>query len=257
MISKEERSGLRTWLEIDTLKLNSNIEQIRNFIGEQTRLCAVVKSNAYGHGLMDFSKAVTEKVDYFAVDSIVEGIRLRKEEIEKPIMVLGYTLPELYQSAIDENISVTISSLEHLKDLMSSDITGTLRVHIKIDTGLHRQGFRGFEREELFDLLNALSAKIAIEGVYTHFVKAKNPSDREFTDNQIEKFEVWKKDFTDRGYNPIFHSSASASTFLYPESENNMVRVGISLFGYYPSKETAKFISEAFKLRDDTLDTNN
>lgn len=248
MIQKEDRKGLRTWIEVDTQKLDMNIRSIKKAIADDVLICATVKSNAYGHGLVDFSKAVTDKVDYLAVDSIVEGIRLRKEGIKNNIIVLGFTLPELHSKAVKNNIEITISSLEQLEHLVNNNFDTQIKVHIKIDTGMHRQGFMHEQKDELFKLLGENTDNIKIVGAYTHFADAKDPNDRERTETQIAEFESWKKDFYAHNLKPIFHSSATAATLLYPESQNDMVRIGIGLFGYYPSKQTQELVENDLEL---------
>lgn len=132
------KKGLRTWLEINKNNLKNNYKIFRNLIGKKCFLMAVVKSNAYGHGLVDFSFEV-EKLgaDWLGVDSITEALTLRKEGIKKPILVLGYTLPEKFKEAEKNNISITISTFDGLKKIGKD----SPKFHLKIDTGMHRQGF--------------------------------------------------------------------------------------------------------------------
>src|SRR3989344_835330 len=109
-------SGLRTWIEIDTKALKNNYREFRKIIPKKCKLMSVVKSNAYGHGLVRFSKEM-EKLgaDWLGVDSIVEGLRLREEGIKIPILILGYTLPEMLEKATQNDLSVTISSFENIR----------------------------------------------------------------------------------------------------------------------------------------------
>src|SRR5207237_780847 len=138
--NREARLGLRTWIEIDRKAIANNYEIFRSLIKPETKLMSVVKSNAYGHGLVDFSLEVTSLgIDWLAVDSVVEAIRLRKEGIGVPILVLGYTLPERMQEAIDLNISLTISSIFALQGLKHLDLSRKINIHIKVDSGMHRQ----------------------------------------------------------------------------------------------------------------------
>ncbi|MFA6797462.1 MAG: alanine racemase, partial [Candidatus Paceibacterota bacterium] len=99
-MDKKLRKGLRTWIEIDKKAIKHNYSVFRSLIPKNTKLLAVVKSNAYGHSLIDFSKEIVKNgVDFLGVDSIVEGLALRREGIKTPILVLGYTLPELFNDA--------------------------------------------------------------------------------------------------------------------------------------------------------------
>src|SRR5271157_3262455 len=104
-MNKSKHSGLRTWIEIDKKAIKHNYNIFRSLIPEKCKLMAVVKSNAYGHGLVEFAKQMEALgADYFGVDSIVEGTALRKNGIKKPILVLGYTLPEMISIAAENNI---------------------------------------------------------------------------------------------------------------------------------------------------------
>ena len=115
-MKKDSRRGLRTWLEIRRQAIKNNCAAFRKILGANRLLMAVVKSNAYGHGLIEFSKTIERfGADWLGVDSIVEALALRREGIQKPILVLGYTLPERLSEAHRNGISLTVSSLETLK----------------------------------------------------------------------------------------------------------------------------------------------
>src|SRR5689334_9922201 len=112
-MKSELHKGLRTWIEIDRKAIKHNYDVFRSLINKKCKMMTVVKSNAYGHSILDFSKEM-EKLgsDYFGVDSIVEGIALRKSGIKKPILVLGYTLPEMLSEAVKYNLEITVSTFE-------------------------------------------------------------------------------------------------------------------------------------------------
>ena len=116
IMNLSNRKGLRTWIEIDKKALKNNYNIFRKLISKSTLLMSVVKSNAYGHGLVDFSKEAQKLgVDWFGVDSIVEAVTLRNFGIKKPILVLGYTLRSRLGDAIKNNISITIADLSSLR----------------------------------------------------------------------------------------------------------------------------------------------
>ena len=236
--------GLRTWIEINKSAIKHNYNVFRSSIPKKTKLCGVVKSNAYGHDFMQYAKELEELgIDWVAVDSVTEGIRLRKEGIESPIFILGYTLPERMQEAVDNNLSVTVSTFESLDDVSGIK---EAKVHIKLDTGMSRQGFLESDREKLFDILKKKG--INIEGVFTHFASAKNPRLPHSPKKQIEKFEAWKEDFEKEGFDPIFHASATSGTLLFPEAHFDMVRIGIGIYGLWPSTETKEFLEGKIEL---------
>lgn len=247
-----QTSGLRTWIEIDRKAIRHNYKVFRSLISKNTKLCAVVKSNAYGHNFIEFSKEMSKLgADYFAVDSIVEGVRLRKEGITKPIFVLGYTLPERLQEAADHNIEITVSTLEMLEKIIKLGSSASkLEIHIKVDTGMSRQGFLQKDQKKLMQILSANRKNLQVVGLYTHFASAKNPAFPQETRKQLAIFESWVSAFRKAGFrNLIIHAAATSGTLLYPDSHFDMVRIGIGLYGLWPSKETQAFSEEKIKLK--------
>jgi alanine racemase len=167
-MNKNKRYGLRTWIEIDTKAIKHNLKIFRSLIKSECLMMAVVKSNAYGHDLISFAK-IAEKfgVDYLGVDSAVEGIALRHNGIKKPILVLGYTLPEIIKEATKNNLSLSISNLDALNSLIALKLKKPVKIHLKVDTGMHRQGFSLKEAKELIKKIKAHKKKIIVEGLFT------------------------------------------------------------------------------------------
>ncbi|MDP4038847.1 MAG: alanine racemase, partial [bacterium] len=139
---KIDHSGLRTWLEIDTKALKNNFSLFKKVVGPKIKLMAVVKSNAYGHGLIETSQYF-EKLgaDFLGVDSVVEARSLRQNSVQTPILVFGFSLPEMVDYALKNNISLTVSNFDFFKHLRVKKGSKKLKIHIKIETGLNRQGF--------------------------------------------------------------------------------------------------------------------
>jgi alanine racemase len=231
----------KTWIEIDRKAIRENIAAFRSITKKNTDLFSVVKSNAYGHGLTVFSKlADSFGVDGFCVDSVVEGRKLRKIGIRKPILVLGPTLPPLFKEAAAENITVTVSTLESLKDLERGKTAANF--HLKIDTGMHRQGFYPEEVPKVVKLLKSGSGPFqkSLRGIYTHFAVAKDVTYPSYTLRQLAGFEKTRAALVKAGFRDLLsHAAASGGAILYPESHFDAVRVGIGLYGYWPSKEAA------------------
>ncbi len=248
--SNSRIEGMRTWVDIDISSITNNYNIFRSIISKKTKLCAVVKSNAYGHDLIQFSKEMEKLgIDFFAVDSVLEGIKLRKEGISKPILVLGYTLPELINDASLHDISVTISSIDSLRALLKIKLKGNkIKVHIKVDTGMHRQGFFLDQAHTLFTMLNSIMSKVEIEGLYTHFASAKNPAFPQYTESQRKVFDLWVNIFKEKGIRPILHTAATGGTMLFPDTHYDMVRVGIGMYGLWPSKESKSAKFEQYNL---------
>ncbi len=252
MIKEAKGRDIRTWVDISRQNIVHNYDVFRNWIGPIVKMMAVVKSNAYGHGLLEFSKYVEKlKVDWFGVDSIVEGLTLRNAGIKKPVLVLGHTLESRLDDAVENEISLTVSTLEML-DILSKKRNSNgrkIKIHLKIDTGMHRQGFLPEQTDDIVSILKKIRNKIIVEGVYTHFAAAKNPSFPKDTYDQIESFEkvIWK--IKKAGFSPIIHAAATSGTLIFPKSHFDMGRIGIGLYGMWPSVEVEKFFEGKIKLK--------
>lgn len=250
MEKKSLVKNVRTWIEINKKALAENYKNIRALLSPKTKMMAVVKSNAYGHSLIDFSlEAQKAGFDWFGVDSIVEATALRKAGVTKPILVLGYTLPDMLHTAIEHNVSVTVSTFELLAAISKLDFEEKLKIHIKVDTGMHRQGFDISDSRKLFDILKKLKGHIEIEGLFTHFAAAKNPSFPKQTQEQLEKYEEWRSAFKNEGYKPLEHVAASGGATLYKNSHFDMVRIGIEIYGIWPSKEVRAYAQKSLVLK--------
>ena len=139
-MNKKLRQGLRNWIEIDKKAIKHNHKVFRNYIPKNCKLLSVVKSNAYGHNLIEFTKEqIKLGVDFLGVDSMMEALTLRKKGIKIPVLVLGYTLPELIKDAAKKNISLAVSNFEALSEVIKSK--EKIKIHIKVDTGMSRHGF--------------------------------------------------------------------------------------------------------------------
>jgi alanine racemase len=244
---RTSHTGLRTWIEIDKAAALNNFKSFRKHLPKKVKIMSVVKSNAYGHSLLDFSKITVEAgADWLAVDSIVEALALRREKIKKPILVLGYTLPEMFKEAVKNDISLTFSNFDyfsHLKNISDKK----LKVHLKVDTGMHRHGFLKNDIKEVISLLN--KNKIELEGMYTHFAMAKNPAFPTYTQNQINLFKLWQTEIFKAGFTPLCHTSATGGSLLFSEGHFDMARIGIGLYGLWPSKETEHYSKSHLSLK--------
>ena len=248
---RRETKGLRTWIEIERAKIAHNYKVMRHAIPKRCKMMAVVKSNAYGHSLVDFSREISAcGADWLGVDSIVEAIRLRKNGIKKPILVLGFTLPEMLEQVLAFDVSITVSSMDMLTALTRRKLSrGRVMVHIKIDSGMHRQGFFEKDVPKIIAFAQKNKGKILIEGLYTHFAAGKNPAFPQSTHKQIEIFKRCVASFKKTGFNPIVHASATAGALLFYEATFDMVRVGIALYGLWPAKETRAYLESKITLK--------
>jgi alanine racemase len=239
MLRRSERAGLRTWIELDRRALAHNLRLFRRLLSRDCRIMAVCKSNAYGHGLYDLAPLLEELgVDWFGVDSIVEAVTLREKGIRRPLLVLGYTLPGRFNEALRHGVSLTISSLDNLRALVRHPGRSRFKIHLKLDTGMHRQGLLRPEWPAALHLLTNNRLRVGLEGLYTHFAAAKDPARTKSTREQIREFDEAAVFFRAGGLNPLLHAGATAGTLNYPEARYDLVRVGIGLMGLWPSTET-------------------
>lgn len=247
-MKKTDRAELRTWVEIDRRAIRANYRALRKLIPNGVRIAGVVKSNASGHDLILFSVELEKcGIEMLAVDSLVEALALRKAKIHLPILVIGYTLPEMYAKAANKNIHLTISSTEALRTLLKNPKTKKIPVHIKVDTGMHRQGFSFSELDKVLFLIK--NSGISVAGLYTHFASAKNPNEREFTLKQVREFNAWREAFTHAGFSFLTHAGATGGALFFPEAHFDMVRVGAGLYGFWTPQETELMLRKNFSLK--------
>lgn len=255
-----EIKGIRTWIEIDKGALKHNYDVFRGLIDPKVKLMAIAKSNAYGHGLIEYAETMAGLgVDWLGVDSVTEALKLRAGGLKTPIIILGHTLVERYQDCAEHDLTIAVSSFEQLENLkgmdsrsqatVGNDNRGGLKIHIKVDTGMHRQGFQLIEFEKACKEIKKLN-NIEVTGIFTHFAAAKNPAFPADTNKQIQLFE--EACAIARGYfvdNLIRHAAATSGTLLFPNSHFDMVRVGIGLYGLWTSKEAEAYMQGKIELK--------
>lgn len=250
-LSQIEKTKLRTWVELDKKAIKNNHQIFKSLLKKDTILMSVVKSNAYGHGLVPFAQEVVKLgVKFLGVDSFEEALELRSAGIKTRILVFGYTSPAYFTEALAKNISVTISSFENLnalKNRKSINGDGKIKIHIKVDTGLGRQGFLMYDLEKVLEILKK-SKNIEIEGLYSHLAVGEDLNGLEYTMLQASRLEVWHHSFQKAGYKPLKHICASSSTMFFPKLHFDMVRVGIGMYGLWSSKETKTAFQKKYHL---------
>lgn len=215
------------WLEISRSALLSNLQSVRKQVGKKPKIMAMVKANAYGHGLESIAPLIYSKIDYYGVNTIQEALTIRGLNITKPILILGPVAPADFRIAEQYNISLSAHSLDYLQKISSFKI----HIHLKINTGMNRLGL------SMIELLSALgtvrhSPRLTIEGIYTHF--HSSDSDKTSTLVQLDRFQ--QSVFQTRYYFPavIAHCANTAAIYNYPQTHLDMVRLGIGLYGLWP-----------------------
>lgn len=250
ILSQTEKTKLRTWVELDRGAIARNYRTFKNIVGNKTILMAVVKSNAYGHGLVLFSKELVKLgINFLGVDSFEEALELRENGIKTRIMVFGYTSPAYYAEAIKKNISITISNFPALIALKRQNLPAgrQVKIHIKVDTGLGRQGFLTSDLKKVLDTLKSLK-NVKVEGLYTHLAVGEDLAGRNYTMLQAKRLNEWEREFKKKGHDPLKHICATSSTMFFPELHYDMVRVGIGMYGLWPSRETKEAMEKKYKL---------
>ncbi len=232
-----------TWLEIDREALLRNLEKVRAFTLPTAEILAVVKANAYGHGLLEVAEILSKKVAYLGVASIEEAHKLRRSGIETPILLFGIQFEPQIRIAIHSNITLSLSSLEQAEmvNRISEELAKPARVHIKVDTGMGRLGIPlGIAKRAIVKI--ATLPNLKLEGIYTHFPSAEK-IEEPFTTKQIHDFSELIQSLSDKGISFAYrHSANSAGIFYHKSSHLNMVRPGLALYGIYPHPEIRKKI---------------
>ena len=240
MNKSEMGSIYRIYAGIDLDALKYNVEGIKRCKAESAMLMGVIKANAYGHGAKVFAHELDRMgCDWFAVATVDEGLELRRDGIEQPILVLGYTCEAQYPDMVQWEITPTIYSLDMAKafDAAAAKAGKVANIHIKIDTGMSRIGF--LPGEESLDEIEKIHElrHLRIQGMFTHFACA-DMRDKTHVGHQIEKFHQMIDGVRQREIPvEIFHCSNSASIMELPSEHMNLVRAGIILYGLYPSNE--------------------
>ncbi len=228
---------------IDLKAIRSNVQSVVQKV-KPARVMAVVKANAYGHGMPEVAKtALDAGADYLAVALVEEGIGLREAGILEPTLIFGGFFPDQAKLFVQYDLDATLYSVRNGEALAKAArlLGRRARVHVKIDTGMGRVGVPW---EKAADFVAEVAAMDALElvGVYTHFATS-DERDKTFANLQLERFRWVLKQIESRGISiPIKHAANSGAILDMPEAYFDMVRPGIMLYGYYPSFETTESV---------------
>lgn len=226
------------WAEIDASAIRHNVAALQALMAP-AGICGVVKANGYGHGAV---AAATAFLDAGAVGLAVaivdEGVELREGGITEPILLLAETPPDALRDALEANLTLTIGSLDGARAAarIAGDIGGRHRVHVKIDTGMHRMGVQPAELDAVLDVVTSCP-NLVLEGLYTHFPVADSDrrEDRDYCTQQIDLFHQLVDGAAARGITPpLIHLANSAASVALPSSRASMIRLGLLAYGYAP-----------------------
>ncbi|MDO5040918.1 MAG: alanine racemase [Peptoniphilus sp.] len=221
------------WIEINLDKLVNNIKNIKSLVDDKTLIISVVKSNAYGFGVETVVETIKDLgIDYFAVATLNEAIKLRNKFDSINILVLGYTPDYLFRDAVKNNISLTIFDEKSAEKLnkTASELNRKTTVHLAVETGMNRIGF--YTNEESLAIIKDISQRenLYIEGIFSHFAVAGE--DDEYTQMQFDKFIGFCNKLADEGINiPIRHICNSHAIISYKQYNLDAVRPGIIQYG--------------------------
>lgn len=232
----------RTWAEIDLDALTHNYHSLTERLPPDCRFLGVVKADAYGHGAVPVAKKL-EKLGagYLAVSNFEEAEQLRNGGITLPILILGYTPPELAGEEAGLQITQEVHSLQYGQALSQNLPHGErLKVHLKIDTGMSRLGFFAYDHPETVNQLEQVYSLpgLDVEGIFMHFAVSDTPAEDNYTRLQHRRFMDVIEQLKSRGISPqIVHCANSGATIAYPEYSHDMIRPGIATYGLDPSGE--------------------
>lgn len=242
-----------TKAEIDLKAISHNVSELRGLTSRKAKLMAVVKANAYGHGIVEISKqALNSGADALGVARLNEALQLREAGLSSPILILGYSTPGMAGKLIENELTQTIYSLHTAKEISEQALEKgeTIKIHLKIDTGMGRLGMvpnglllkNSPNPKDAIEEIEAIKrlAGLETEGIFTHFATADSKN-KSYAIGQMEVFLEFIGRLQKRGIEiPIKHAANSAAIIDMPETHLDMVRAGISIYGLYPSDEIKK-----------------
>lgn len=234
----------RVYAEIDMDAIAENFRAMRANIRQETKMIAVIKTDGYGHGSVPIAQMM-EKEEYiwgFAAATVQEALILRKNGIQKPILILGYTFQEDYDILVQHQIRPVVFKTDMAEQMSEAAVRNhkTLPIHIGLDTGMSRIGFA--DTDKSIDAIKQISRLpgLETEGMFTHFAKA-DELDKSAAMLQFSRFRTFAGKLEAAGVSiPLKHVSNSAALMELPDMNLDLVRAGISIYGIYPSDEVSR-----------------
>src|SRR6266480_2377553 len=231
-----------TWVEIDLSAIAHNTRQIQALVGSNVRILASLKADAYGHGALKVARTVLHNgASMLGVATLSEAIPLREAGINAPILVFGYVPHWQMREAVRLRLTLTLYSIESAQALSraAQALNLTVKVHVKVDTGMGRLGIRAERIAEIVELLHEIAElpRLELEGIFTHFAMA-DTQDQTHARMQLARFQYVLRCIDEEHLRPsLVHAANSAAILSLPEAHFDMVRPGIALYGLDPSSE--------------------
>lgn len=229
-----------SWIELRTDHLLENLQTLRQQSKQQDVL-AVIKANAYGHGLREIAQTLSGKVTYFGVATLREALELKEHHPQTPVFLFGHLFFHEIPAALLGGITLSVSSLEKAREIsrISEGLNRKTSVHIKIDTGMGRMGIPVHEAAPVIEQMTKLKG-LLLDGIYTHFPSAEK--DDSFREGQVREFGLLLQSLEAKGILFRFrHFSNSAASLTLKSPMVNMIRPGLTLYGIYPDETLKNF----------------
>lgn len=222
------------WIELSAEALRHNVKLFQEKLGRD-KAAFVLKANAYGHGLKETYEAIASSAPaWICTNYLYEAQKIREWGYKGRLLVVGPFVNDDMAPAVKHDVELFLGHDEGLKAWLAS--SAKPRLHIEFDTGMSRQGFLPREASRVAESL--LPHKNLITGVCMHFANVEDVTEHSYADVQLERFESSKEEFTKRGFKTLFHAASSASALILDQSGFDLCRVGISLYGFWPSQAT-------------------
>jgi alanine racemase len=234
-----QQSMRSTYIKVDLDKLTHNFNTLKEVVGQEVKICPVVKADAYGHGAIEVSKALLKAgAQCFAVALVEEGIQLRENGIGCPILVLSPIEKAAFHQAAAYGFTVSVHRLIDLdRAKAAATLDKPLRLHLSINTGMNRDGlYAASDIKTAVDTIQG-DKRLLLTGAYTHFADADGETP-DYTYKQLERFKKVREVLPD---GILIHAAASASALRFPEARFHMIRPGIALYGYPQVQTEADF----------------
>ena len=234
----------RIYAAVDLDAVLYNLESMKKNIHRDTKIIAVLKADGYGHGAVPLAREIAP-LSYIwgiAVATVEEGMELRRAGISKPILILGYTYEEDYETIVREDFRPAVFKISMANRLSEEAVKAgkTIKIHIKVDTGMTRIGYRDIKKDVPEILAISNLPGVEIEGIFTHFARA-DETDTAPAYTQLNKYLEFLRELEKMGLSiPVKHCSNSAGIIRIPEANFDAVRAGVILYGMYPSQEVEK-----------------
>jgi alanine racemase len=239
------------WAEIDTSTLRRNARAFREAVGGRVGLMAMVKADAYGHGVLESSRAFLDGgATWLGVALPGEALELRRGGVDAPILVVGWAHPETHAALIEAGVDLTLAEPRSLDAVVAAarQAGRPARVHLKVDTGMNRQGIRPEQVAATLDAIAAAGGQVTLAGIFTHFADADGP-DPTFTEAQHRRFLTAVEQARAHHAEVLVHCCNSAAALRFPHMRHDLVRPGIALYGYLPPNTPAAVVQPAMTVR--------